>query len=58
MRVTVDPDYPDAWLREPYYRQIRQWAQQKPVEIPNRLAMALVKPRSARERNAQNTEVA
>jgi hypothetical protein len=28
-----DPDYPDAWLREPYYKQIRQWAQQKPVEI-------------------------
>jgi hypothetical protein len=33
MRVTVDPDYPDAWLREPYYKQIRQWAQQNPVEI-------------------------
>jgi hypothetical protein len=33
MRVTVDPDYPDAWLREPYYKQVRQWAQQKPVEI-------------------------
>ena len=33
MRVTVDPDSPDAWLREPYYKQIRQWAQQKPVEI-------------------------
>jgi hypothetical protein len=33
VRVTVDPDYPDAWLREPYYKQIRQWAQQKPVEI-------------------------
>jgi hypothetical protein len=25
---------------------------------PNRLAMALAKPRSARERNAQNTEMA
>jgi hypothetical protein len=57
MRVTVDPDYPDAWLREPYYKQIRQWAQQKPVEI--RIGWRwLWLNRSARERNAQNTEVA
>jgi hypothetical protein len=33
MRVYVDPGYPTAWQRQPYYEEIRLWAQKHPVEI-------------------------
>jgi hypothetical protein len=33
MRVTVDPAYPNAWRREPYYSQLRMWAQHIVIEI-------------------------
>ncbi|MBV8825287.1 MAG: YkgJ family cysteine cluster protein [Hyphomicrobiales bacterium] len=33
MLLTVDPAYPSAWRREPYYGQLLEWAQQFPVEI-------------------------
>ena len=26
LRVTVDPSFPNAWRREPYYKQLRAWA--------------------------------
>ena len=32
--MTVDPAFPNAWRREPYYSQLLEWAQQMPyVEI-------------------------
>jgi hypothetical protein len=31
--VTVDPTYPNAWRRKPYYVQLLKWAQQMVVEI-------------------------
>ena len=31
--VTVDPASPNAWRREPYYRQLLEWAQRMVVEI-------------------------
>jgi uncharacterized protein len=31
--VTVDPAFPGAWRREPYYSQLREWAQHMQVEI-------------------------
>jgi hypothetical protein len=33
MLVTVDPAYPNAWRREPYYTQLRTWAQDIIVEM-------------------------
>ena len=32
MLVTVDPSYPDAWRRKPYYAQLLGWAQRMVVE--------------------------
>lgn len=31
--VTVDPASPNSWRREPYYRQLLEWAQRMVVEI-------------------------
>ena len=31
--VTVDPSFPNAWRREPYYLQLLGWAQRMVVEI-------------------------
>jgi hypothetical protein len=31
--VTVDPAYPTAWRREPYYTQLRTWARDFPIEL-------------------------
>jgi hypothetical protein len=31
--VTVDPTYPNAWRRKPYYVQLLGWAQRIVVEI-------------------------
>jgi len=31
--VTVDPAYPNAWRRNPYYAQLLAWAQHMSVEI-------------------------
>ena len=31
--VTVDPAYPNAWRREPYYSQLLTWAQHIWVEL-------------------------
>ena len=28
MQVAVDPNFPNAWTREPYYGQIKQWARE------------------------------
>jgi hypothetical protein len=33
MLVTVDPSYPDAWRRKPYYVQLLGWAGRMVVEI-------------------------
>ena len=33
MLVTVDPAYPNAWRREPYYAHLLRWAQKVRVEI-------------------------
>jgi hypothetical protein len=33
MLVTVDPDFPNAWRKEPYYSQLLEWAQLFSVEI-------------------------
>jgi len=33
MAVTVDPAFPNAWRREPYYVQLRAWAQTMCIEI-------------------------
>jgi hypothetical protein len=33
MLVSVDPAYPNAWRREPYYGQLLPWAKRYPVEI-------------------------
>jgi Fe-S-cluster containining protein len=33
MLVTVDPTYPNAWRRKPYYVQLLGWAQHMVVEI-------------------------
>jgi uncharacterized protein len=33
MLLSVDPAYPNAWRREPYYTQLLAWAQRYPVEI-------------------------
>jgi hypothetical protein len=33
MLVTVEPAYPNAWRREPYYSQLLAWAQKIIVEI-------------------------
>jgi Fe-S-cluster containining protein len=30
--VHVDPSYPDAWRRQPYYRQLKRWSQEA-VEV-------------------------
>jgi hypothetical protein len=31
--VTVDPTYPNAWRREPYYSQLLALAQEIPIEV-------------------------
>ena len=31
--MTVDPVFPTAWRREPYYSQLLAWAQHTQVEI-------------------------
>jgi hypothetical protein len=28
LQVAVDPGFPQAWTRPPYYRQLKQWAQE------------------------------
>jgi hypothetical protein len=31
--VTVDPGFPNAWRREPYYSQLREWARDMRIQI-------------------------
>jgi hypothetical protein len=31
--ITVDPAYPNAWRREPYYSQLKDWSRSHPIKI-------------------------
>src|SRR5262245_21162621 len=52
--VTVDPAFPTAWRREPYYPQLLAWAQDRRVQI--RIGLRIIQLNADRDGTGGNLQ--